>query len=109
MDMTFGNLIRKEREKLGMSARSLASKLSITPAYLSDIENGHRAAPKKHLDNLIEVLQIKNRNQFYELTGSPDLHEYIDENPTARIAIRRIIDEGLDWDELLDHKTWNLS
>jgi len=102
MGTEFGELIRSEREKLGLSARSLASKLKITPAYLSDIEQGQRAPPAKYLDRLIEVLQIKDLGQLYELAGSPDLHMYIDENPAARRVIRRIMSEGLDWDKLLE-------
>ena len=43
---SFGKFVRQRREELGMSVRTLASELELTPAYISDIEKGNRSAPK---------------------------------------------------------------
>lgn len=41
--MTFGENLRRHRKAAGLSLRELATKLGISPAYLSDIERGNRA------------------------------------------------------------------
>ena len=44
-ERTFGKFVRQRREELGKTVRGFAAELNITPAYLSDIEKGNRAAP----------------------------------------------------------------
>ena len=44
---SFGELLRKIREDLRISMRSLASAAEMDPAYLSRIENGKTGAPKQ--------------------------------------------------------------
>lgn len=58
---SFGRYIKQKREKHGISLRSLAAELKMTPAYLSDIENGNRHAPlynKNYMIGLIKNLCI---------------------------------------------------
>ena len=43
----FGEKLRKHREAKGLTAKVLAAKLDITPAYLSALEHGHRGRPNK--------------------------------------------------------------
>ena len=44
-DNTFGLWLREQRKNKGISLRSLASAVEISPTYLSRIENGHEKAP----------------------------------------------------------------
>ena len=43
----FAEKLRTHREKKGLTAKALAAKLDITPAYLSALEHGHRGRPNK--------------------------------------------------------------
>ena len=58
---SFGRYIKQKREKQGITLRGLATELRMTPAYLSDIENGNRHAPlynKNYMIGLIRNLCI---------------------------------------------------
>ena len=76
-DKTFGQCIRKRREELGLSVRALASKIGMSPVYLSDIERGNRSAPtganvkKNYMTKLIRELQIGKDeiSAFYDMAG----------------------------------------
>jgi len=52
---TFGELIRKRREQLNISLRSLADKCGVSPTYLSFIERDISPPPS---ENLIDKLSI---------------------------------------------------
>lgn len=61
MTMTRGWEIREAREVAGVTARSLAKAMGITPEHLSRVENGHRPvttmlalAASVAIENLIE-------------------------------------------------------
>ncbi|HBF30117.1 helix-turn-helix domain-containing protein [Rhizobium sp.] len=41
----FGEAIRELRERKGVSQKEMALALSVTPAYLSALEHGHRGKP----------------------------------------------------------------
>ena len=45
--LKFGEYIKSKRLEKGISLRELASKVGITPTYMSDIEKGRRNAPNK--------------------------------------------------------------
>ena len=55
---SFGRFIRQRRQELGYTVRGFARELGITAAYLSDIEKGHRYAPKIYMLKMRELLQI---------------------------------------------------
>ena len=38
MEQTFGNFVRQRRSSLGITLRGLASKLGLSPVYMSNIE-----------------------------------------------------------------------
>ena len=114
---TFGKCIRKQREEQGISVRSLAKNLNISPIYLSDIERGNRYAPVKNniLNGMIEYLNIPEEevNSFYDMAyatrGYSEYSKYIIENKEARIFLRKVIESdlsSLEWDfinEVLDN------
>lgn len=60
-DETFGSYLRKVRSFKNISLRHLAKKLNITPAYLSDIENGNNKPPDKALlMRVVELLDVSS-------------------------------------------------
>ena len=83
----FGKYIEERRKNKGITLRGLATLLEIAPAYMSDIEKGHRYPPDKDkLDSLAEILELSEDEKHYmfdlaagekENTVSPDLPEYI--------------------------------
>ena len=104
----FGDYVRQRRNELNLSLRYVAQELEITPAYLSDIEQGNRQAPCKLLDRFIKILQIEEDKQqdFIDLAFqnrnicAPDLIEYLIANKMARVAIRSAIEENISGEEL---------
>lgn len=110
----FGTYVKKRRDDLGKTLRSFATEIGISPAYLSDIENGNRRAPEKFLDKFVQALQIVDPDElhaFYDLAGvsqggqHADINSYMDDKPHARIAMRTAIDQDLsdaDWQRLIE-------
>lgn len=110
----FGAYVKERREKLGKTLRSFASEVGISPAYLSDIENGNRRAPEKFLEKFAKALQIVDSDElhaFYDMAGvsqggqHADINSYMDDKPHARIAMRTAIDKDLsdaDWQRLIE-------
>lgn len=110
----FGDYVKVRREKLGKTLRSFAAEVGISPAYLSDIENGNRRAPEKFLEKFAQALQIVDPDElhaFYDMAGvsqggqHADINSYMDDKPHARIAMRTAIDQDLsdaDWQKLIE-------
>ena len=108
---TFGAYIRARREDLGLSVRGLAGKLGITPAYLSDIENGNSPAPKKKtpkriLENLCsELIEGDDTKRFYDLAAMSwddqclELSHYLKQHANARLALRVARQHGFTAEE----------
>lgn len=113
-NLPFGEFVKKRRESLGKTQKGFAAEVEISPAYLSDIENGNRRAPEKYLDRFAKALAItalEDLNEFYDLAGisqkgqHSDINMYIDDKPSARRAFRTAMDEGWtddDWRELIE-------
>ncbi len=110
----FGAYVKGRRDDLGKTLRSFAAEIGISPAYLSDIENGNRRAPEKFLEKFAQALQIVDPDElhaFYDLAGvsqggqHADINSYMDDKPHARIAMRTAIDQDLsdaDWQRLIE-------
>lgn len=110
----FGTYVKERRDDLGKTLRSFAAEIGISPAYLSDIENGNRRAPEKFLEKFAQALQIVDPDElhaFYDLAGvsqggqHADINSYMDDKPHARIALRTAIDQDLsdaDWQRLIE-------
>ena len=60
-ELIIGRLIRERREKVGMSLRSAAGWMSVSPTYLSDMERGLRSWPVSRLEDITKVLQMAER------------------------------------------------
>lgn len=112
--LLFGKYVKQRREEIGKTLRGFAAEVKISPAYLSDIENGRRNAPEKFLKNFSEALNItgtEELHKFYDLAGvsqngqHSDINEYIDSVPKARVALRTAQDNNYndeDWQKLIE-------
>ena len=59
MEQTFGSFVREKRQSIGLSLRTLAAKLDLSPVYLSNIENDRRPAPTRaYLERLEQELHL---------------------------------------------------
>ncbi|MGN0645431.1 MAG: helix-turn-helix domain-containing protein [Mogibacterium kristiansenii] len=110
MNGKFGEFIAEKRKAKGMTLRGLAAEIGIVPAFMSDIEKGHRYPPKKEtLDKIVQALNLneEDTNKMFDLaaeekdnTVSPDLPKYIMNNDKVRVALR------LARDSDASDKTW---
>lgn len=111
-ELTFGKFVKQKRLACGKTLRGFAAELEIAPAYLSDIEKGNRNPPEKHLQKMIELLNLTDdeKDTFYDLVSVDkngvylDLTEYIDNTDTVRVALRRARDKGIKddfWQDVL--------
>lgn len=110
MNGKFGEFIAEKRKAKGMTLRGLAAEIGIVPAFMSDIEKGHRYPPKKEtLDKIVQALNLneEDTHKMFDLaaeekdnTVSPDLPEYIMNNDKVRAALR------LARDSDASDKTW---
>lgn len=111
----FGKYIEVKRKARNITLRGLAAELEIAPAYMSDIEKGHRYPPDKDkLEMLVEILALNQEeaNRMYDLAAgekdnsvSPDLPEYIMGTEKARVALRMARDSGASdatWQKVID-------
>ena len=110
MNGAFGKFIEQKRKAMGMTLRGLAAEWGIAPAFMSDIEKGHRYPPNR--DKLYELARIlklnaEDKDTMSDLAAgerengiSPDLPEYIMGNDKARAALRMARDNNAS------EKTW---
>lgn len=113
-NLPFGEFVKQRRESLGKTQKGFATEVEISPAYLSDIENGNRRAPEKYLERFARALKITSQddlNDFYDMAGisqkgqHSDINTYIDDKPSARLALRTAMDKDWtdeDWRELIE-------
>ena len=111
----FGKFIETKRKALNKTLRGLAADLEIAPAYMSDIEKGHRYPPDRDkLEKMAELLSLSEdeKNKMFDLAAgekdnsvSPDLPEYIMGTEKARVALRMARDNGATdatWQKVID-------
>ena len=117
MSNEFGKYVELKRREKGFTLRGFADMTEIAPAYMSDIEKGHRPAPSQDKLEMIALklgLTVQEKNILFDFAGatrgknsvSPDLPEYImDESlPSVRVALRLARDEKFDnsvWQEVI--------
>ena len=68
----FGKFIEKKRKAMNKTLRGFAAELEIAPAYMSDIEKGHRYPPDKDkLEKMAELLNLneKEKNYIFDLAA----------------------------------------
>lgn len=115
MNGNFGEFIKEKRSAIGMTLRGLAASLDIAPAFMSDIEKGHRYPPNKEkLYEMARILRLseEDTNTMFDLAAkerenavSPDLPEYIMNNENVRVALRMARDKGASnaaWQKVIE-------
>ena len=105
----FGYYVRERRLELGITLRSLAESLGISPAYLSDIEKGNRMAPLDHLESMAMLLAVEEDEEdfFIDLSGCshsnwPEINEYLSKTKGAREALRLARNMGMSGEEFFE-------
>ena len=115
MKGVFGRFIEERRKSLGITLRGLAAEIDIAPAFMSDIEKGHRYPPSKDkLYLMADVLKLcaEDRDKMFDLAAqerensvSSDLSDYIMNNEKVRVALRLARDSGAEekeWQKVID-------
>lgn len=111
----FGKFIEAKRKALNKTLRGLAAELDIAPAFMSDIEKGHRYPPaREKLEEMARILHLsqEDTDKMFDLAAgerengiAPDLPEYIMGSPKARTALRMARDKGADekvWQKVIE-------
>ncbi|MFZ3229885.1 MAG: helix-turn-helix transcriptional regulator [Pseudobdellovibrio sp.] len=63
-----GRILKKLREKQGLSMRAVAEKLDLSDSYISQIENGRTNCPKgESLDRILKIYGGIGQKYFYEM------------------------------------------
>ena len=115
MNGDFGRFIEQKRKAASKTLRGFAAELDIAPAYMSDIEKGHRYPPDKDkLELMATLLHLseEDKHYMYDLAAgekdnsvSPDLPEYIMGTEKARVALRMARDNGASdatWQKVIE-------
>ena len=110
----FGEFVREKRLAANINLRKLAEILDIAPAYMSDIENGHRYPPEKEkIYKISEALHLPpdETDKLFDLAAgnkknsvSPDIADYIMEQDKSRVALRIARDTGAgekEWEKII--------
>ena len=111
----FGKFIETKRKAMGKTLRGLAADLDIAPAFMSDIEKGHRYPPaREKLEEMARILNLspQDTDAMFDLAAgerengiAPDLPEYIMGSPKARTALRIARDKKADdkvWQKIIE-------
>lgn len=110
----FGEFVREKRLAANINLRKLAEILDIAPAYMSDIENGHRYPPEKEkIYKIAKTLHLTpdETDKLFDLAAgnkknsvSPDIADYIMEQDKSRVALRIARDTGAgekEWEKII--------
>lgn len=104
MIKTFGDFVREKRDALDMSLREFAKKLGdISPAHISDIENGRRYPSDELLGKMSQLLGVSVAELQKHDARPPveELKRMVQKDPTYGFALRRIAETKIDPNELL--------
>ncbi len=87
----FGTLLRRERERSGISLRQFATRIGVSATYLSKIERGELPPPAA--DKIMAIARALGMppDRFVTLarTFPPDLQPLVRQNPEGMIALLR--------------------
>lgn len=100
-----GQEVRRLRLRAGTTLRGFAAKLVISAAHLSDIEHNRRRPSEKLLRKIAHELRgVGATHESLErlATGiDPEAREWVTSTPGARAVLRRLVQSGLDPEDLL--------
>ena len=86
MPETFGQYLRSERRKAGISQRQLAGQISVDFSYISKLENGRLPPPSARTVVAIAEALSSSREEFLARVGKipSDIEEAISGSPGAQ-------------------------
>lgn len=101
---TLGERIRELREQYDLSVRDLAKKLGLSAPFLSDIELGRRHPSKDVLERLASILKTtpEDLKKYDARPPVQELKRIAASNPAMGFALRRVVDEKVSPEELLE-------
>jgi transcriptional regulator with XRE-family HTH domain len=101
---TFGERIRELREKQDLSVRELAKKIKVSAPFLSDVELGRRHPSDDVLKPLAAALHttVAELKKHDARPPVQELKRIAASNPAMGFALRRVVDEGVSPEELLE-------
>jgi transcriptional regulator with XRE-family HTH domain len=101
---TLGERIRELREQHDLSVRELAKKIHVSAPFLSDVELGRRHPS----DEVLKTIAVRLETTLGDLkkhdARAPikELRRIAASNPAMGFALRKVVDEGVSPDELLE-------
>jgi len=100
---TLGAYLRELREKSHISLRTLASRVRITPAYLSDIELGRRHPSDRVLADLARALRttVDDLRRHDPRALMHDIQQRLDHDAGFAQALRRLLSKCETSDDLV--------
>lgn len=98
---TLGEIIREARIAKERSLRDVAKQLSITPSYMSDIENDRRIPSEEVLRELAKVLEL-DIDHVMALAGrfGENADRYMKKQPIAGVLFRKVAEDNLPEEDL---------
>jgi transcriptional regulator with XRE-family HTH domain len=104
MSTTLGEFLRVQRDAMDLSLREFAKRLgNVSPAHISDIENGRRYPSDELLEKMSAVLSVSVKELQTHDPRPPveTLRRLIRGNPTYGVALRKLAETKVDPDELI--------
>ena len=101
---TLGEHIRELREKKDISVRELARRLTVSAAFLSDVELGRRHPSDELLGRLAHCLDT-TADELQKYDSRPPVQELkrlAANDPALGFALRRVVDEGITAKDLVE-------
>lgn len=104
MAKTFGEFVHEQRDRLDISLREFAKRLGdISPAHISDIENGKRHPSDELLKKMSQILGVAV-SEFDKYDSRPPvdaLKRMARQDPTYGLALRRLAETKPNAEALL--------
>lgn len=95
--LTLGEEIRRKRKELDIPLRKFAEKVDVSPAHMSDIENGNRNPSDELLVKIANILRtfVEELKKF-DSRINPDVRKWAESHPSVGVMLRRLKDSGQD-------------
>ena len=100
---TLGQRIRELREEGDLSLRELGKRLSVSAAFLSDIELGRRYPSDKVLTKMAQILGTSKEDlkMYDHRPPVQELKRLSEADPMYGIAFRKMIDKKISAEDLI--------
>lgn len=99
-----GERIRELREERDLSGRELAKKIRVSAPFLSDVELGRRHPSDDVLQAIASVLgtTLEELKKHDARPPVQELKRLAATDPAMGFALRKVVDEGVSADELME-------